>query len=326
MKNLSIISIILFFQAYLISGCDNKSESDINYRQEMRNFVQGISNYAKQIKSAFIVIPQNGHTLLTENGEATGPLSQSYIEAIDGIGREDLFYGYEEDNKPTSESERNSMIAFMDLAETNGIEVLVTDYCWTQSFVDSSYAMSEARGYISFAADKRELNDVPTYPVVPHNVNSKGITSLKNAKNFLYLINPSLYSTKETYLNAVRNTDYDVVIIDLFYNDEELNADDVVFLKIKKNGADRLAIAYMSIGEAESYRYYWKKEWATNPPSWLAGENPDWPGNYKVRYWDKDWQRIIYGNDSSYLKKIIDAGFDGVYLDIIDAYEYFEGE
>jgi len=43
-----------------------------------------------------------------------------------------------------------------------------------------------------------------------------------------------------------------------------------------------------------------------------------------VAYWDESWQQIIYGNNSSYLKKILDADFDGVYLDIIDAYEYFE--
>ncbi|NPA44475.1 MAG: hypothetical protein GXO49_02970, partial [Chlorobi bacterium] len=81
---------------------------------------------------------------------------------------------------------------------------------------------------------------------------------------------------------------------------------------------------YMSIGEAENYRYYWQEEWNTNKPEWLDKENPDWEGNYKVWYWNKDWQNIIYGNDNSYLKKILDAGFDGVYLDIIDAFEYYE--
>jgi cysteinyl-tRNA synthetase len=45
-----------------------------------------------------------------------------------------------------------------------------------------------------------------------------------------------------------------------------------------------------------------------------------------VWYRDKQWQDIIYGNDSSYLKKILDAGFDGVYLDVIDAFEYFEDQ
>ena len=67
-----------------------------------------------------------------------------------------------------------------------------------------------------------------------------------------------------------------------------------------------------------------KTEWKSSPPSWLAGENPDWPGNYKVRYWNTDWQKIIFGEGDSYLGLILDAGFDGVYLDIIDAFEYFE--
>jgi cysteinyl-tRNA synthetase len=80
----------------------------------------------------------------------------------------------------------------------------------------------------------------------------------------------------------------------------------------------------MSIGEAEDYRYYWKPEWKRNPPAWLGKVNPDWPGCYKVHYWDKNWQDIIFGNNSSYLKRILDAGFDGAYLDIIDAFEYFE--
>jgi cysteinyl-tRNA synthetase len=57
---------------------------------------------------------------------------------------------------------------------------------------------------------------------------------------------------------------------------------------------------------------------------WLDKENPEWAGNYKVKYWAEEWQRIITGNRDSYLRNITDVGFDGVYLDIIDAYEYFE--
>ena len=58
--------------------------------------------------------------------------------------------------------------------------------------------------------------------------------------------------------------------------------------------------------------------------SWLEEENPDWSGNYKIRYWDKNWQQIIFGNPDAYLDKILKAGFDGVYLDLVDSYEYFE--
>lgn len=54
---------------------------------------EGISAYGKGLKINFIVIPQNGHELLTENGELTDPPVMNYLHAIEGIGQEDLFYG-----------------------------------------------------------------------------------------------------------------------------------------------------------------------------------------------------------------------------------------
>ena len=59
----------------------------------------------------------------------------------------------------------------------------------------------------------------------------------------------------------------------------------------------------MSIGEAETYRWYWKKAWDANldgvpdkgAPSWLGRSNPDWLDNYKVRFWEPGWQKLIYG-------------------------------
>ena len=85
-----------------------------------------------------------------------------------------------------------------------------------------------------------------------------------------------------------------------------------------------MVVCYMSIGEAEDYRYYWQNSWQTDRPEWLDRENPDWEGNYKVKYWYPAWQNIIFGNDESYTKRILDAGFDGAYLDLIDAFEYYE--
>lgn len=295
-----------------------------DYRQDMRNFVQSISAYAKETNPDFIIIPQNGHTLLTEDGESNGLLSQAFLRAIDGVGRENLFYGYNGDDMRTPVSVQRRMISFMDIAETNGIEVLVIDYCSTCSFVDNSYRQNAIRGYVSFAADHRELDNIPAYPPNPYNVNDSNVTSLAEAKNFLYLINPGLFPNRRAFLNAIRKTDYDIIFVDLFYDDLTLTASEVASLKIKANGGSRLVIAYMSIGEAEDYRYYWQREWETTPPSWLTEENPQWLGNYKVRYWDAAWQDIIYGNRNSYLGKVLDAGFDGVYLDIIDAFEYYE--
>jgi len=113
--------------------------------------------------------------------------------------------------------------------------------------------------------------------------------------------------------------------MDLYFNETtEFTEGEIGQLKYKANGGKRLIISYMSIGEAENYRYYWQSGWKTGNPSWLDDENREWAGNYKVRYWETEWQNIIFGNDNSYLNKIINAGFDGVYLDIIDAFEFFE--
>ena len=308
-----------------IAGSDDTSPDGENYKQQMRDFVAGLSSYARGIDADFIVIPQNGHELITTDGSETGSPSTTYLSAIDGVGREDLFYAYDDDNRATPTSAQNYMTAFMDIAEANDVEVLVTDYCSTPSFMDDSYAQSATRRYISFAADHRELDNIPTHPTVPHNVNETNIASLADARNFLYLLNPGDYRTKVAFVSAIQNTNYDIVITDLFYEGtEQLTADDMAALKIKANGGTRLVIAYMSIGEAEDYRYYWQTAWQAESPAWLAAENPVWAGNYKVRYWDRDWQSIIYGNDDSYLRKILAAGFDGVYLDIIDAFEFFE--
>ncbi len=81
--------------------------------------------------------------------------------------------------------------------------------------------------------------------------------------------------------------------------------------------AGKTVLAYLSIGEAERYRFYWDPRWDTLPPAWLGPENPDWPGNYTVQYWDPAWQQLVL----QYLHRILDQGFDGVYLDRVDAFE-----
>ncbi|SFD15734.1 cysteinyl-tRNA synthetase, unknown class [Chitinophaga sp. CF118] len=298
-------------------------QAAIDYRAEMRNFVIGISQYAKAQNPQFAIIPQNGIELITTNGEADGTLAQTYINAIDGVGQEDLFYGYDSDNVPTPSDDNLYLREFLNRIKTTK-KVLVTDYCSSKTNMDKSYSSNNTNGYVSFAADHRELNNIPSYPATPYGVNSNNITSLSLAKNFLYLINPENYSTKTQFINAVKATNYDVILMDLFLGSTEFTAAEIDQLKTKANGGKRLVICYMSIGEAEDYRYYWKSTWKVGSPSFIVAENPDWPGNYKVQYWNADWKNIISGNDTSYAKKLLNSHFDGVYLDIIDGFEYFE--
>ena len=300
--------------------------SHIDYKQEMRSLVQEISDYAKGIDRDFFVIPQNGVELVSTTGDAAGLPDMEYIGAIDGIGQEDLYYGYDDDDQPTPPEETQWTRQFLDMAKNNGdIKILVTDYCYTHAKMDDSYAKNHAAGYISFAADHRDLDDIPDYPAYVHSENADTVADLQGAQNFLYLIQPdSLYATRQDFVDAVASTNYDTIIMDFFFNGEAFAPAQIETLRHKANGGRRLLIAYMSIGEAENYRYYWQPDWGVGNPSFIDKEDPNWAGNYYVKYWEPEWQGIIFGNDDSYLKKILDAGFDGVYLDIIDAFEHFE--
>jgi cysteinyl-tRNA synthetase len=120
---------------------------------------------------------------------------------------------------------------------------------------------------------------------------------------------------------------FDLVVIDYSRDGTEKGAhslNEVQLMRRKADGGERVVLSYMSIGEAEDYRYYWDPKWKVKAPAWLDEANPDWPGNYKVRYWSPEWQALIFGNPGAYLDKIIAAGFDGVYLDIVDGFEYYE--
>ncbi len=142
--------------------------------------------------------------------------------------------------------------------------------------------------------------------------------------------NDFVYQLQNINLSAVGETKFDLVIMDYSRDgsdEEKFSAAEISALKDSPGGPKRV-LSYMSIGEAEDYRWYWQRSWDADrngrpdaaAPAWLGRSNPDWPGNYKVRYWDPAWQEIVY----AYVDKVIDAGYDGVYLDIVDAYQYWE--
>ena len=73
---------------------------------------------------------------------------------------------------------------------------------------------------------------------------------------------------RETWLEALRSSDYDVIYIDSFYNhrarpEEQtpLTAEEVESLKHKPDGGRRKVIAYLNIGSAEQNRWYCQDDW-----------------------------------------------------------------
>jgi cysteinyl-tRNA synthetase len=75
-------------------------------------------------------------------------------------------------------------------------------------------------------------------------------------------------------------------------------------------------LAYLSVGEAEKYRRYFSQLQGTDL---IIEENPDWSENFRVKFWKPLWKRIL----SDYSKEILNKGFDGLFVDIVDAWENF---
>jgi len=134
-------------------------------------------------------------------------------------------------------------------------------------------------------------------------------------------VNDFLYQLQRARPDRIGETAYDLLVLQI----GAAGGSREVIENLKHSpGGEKIVLCYMSIGQAETYRFYWQREWGKTPPAWLDESDPDWAGDYWVRYWDPDWQTIIYGSPEGYLDKIMELGFDGVYLDRVDAYEYYE--
>lgn len=132
------------------------------------------------------------------------------------------------------------------------------------------------------------------------------------------------YQLQDLDIEQSAASPFDLLVVDASKDGSaarQLTSAEVARLQRKADGSRRLVLAYASIGEAESYRPYWDETWKTSPPEWLLHENCDWAGNYAVRFWHREWQRLMYGTDGAYLDRIQQQGFDGIYIDKCDVFE-----
>ena len=133
---------------------------------------------------------------------------------------------------------------------------------------------------------------------------------------------------------------HDLIVMDFSKDGSDKGAFTPVQIEAlkKRKKANAVVVSYISIGEASDYRDHWRDNWTTysdkdqraagyptdKAPLWLGAWNESWPNSRKVRYWDEDWQAIVFNGDrTGWLDKIVAAGFDGAYLDIVDGYYHW---
>ncbi len=146
--------------------------------------------------------------------------------------------------------------------------------------------------------------------------------ALQTPRTFAYVLQAErLAATRAKAVERLAKCGRDWIILDASYSGDEKfrwRREEIAAIRAGKPG--RKVLAYLSIGEAEDYRAYWSPRWKREPPPFLLRENPDWPGDYLVKYWSPAWRRIILKEAD----RIATQGFDGLYLDKVDAFEEFE--
>ncbi|MEN6515868.1 MAG: endo alpha-1,4 polygalactosaminidase [Fervidobacterium sp.] len=128
-------------------------------------------------------------------------------------------------------------------------------------------------------------------------------TTIVNADWVLYTNGPNL--------DEIMNSNASLFIIDYSSDGTDKKAFTKTQIDNLRNSGKTI-LAYLNVGAAENWRYYWKKLDKGIILSPLQG----WQGEYYVKYWYDSWISIV----KEYLGKIVNAGFDGVMFDWVNIY------
>lgn len=79
--------------------------------------------------------------------------------------------------------------------------------------------------------------------------------------------------------------------------------------------AGRTCLAYISLGEAEEFRWYWNE---VKGAEWVLGKNPNWVGDRLVDPRSEEWRRLVVDRVA---RRLLLAGYDGFMLDTVDTIE-----
>lgn len=301
------------------SGCLQFGEEEMDPEDEMRDLVVKVSSNARDTDPDFVVIVSNGEDLTTDGGDPVN----GYLKAIDGVARDDLFFGWNGVDAPTPWTVSEDLSAKLNESKDAGKVVMVVDRCSKPGYLWDSMEWANERDFLYFASDSEGLESIPEYPADPPGAHTGDVTSLQDARNLLVLTVSKAWGSRDKYLDSLRNTNFDVLVIDAFFNKTPLTFEEVDSLRVKRGGGERLVIAVMGLGELDERQHLWMDHYGNQPPGWLGKEVPGKEGKHRVKYWEKGWRTVLFKSEDSWLDSIMTSGFDGVYLTGGDAHKAY---
>ncbi len=303
-------ALVICLLLVLSSGCLQPWVDEPTHEDEMRSLVQKVSSYARDRDPDFIVIVANGEHLATDGGSK----AKGFLSSIDGVARQDLYFGISGLDSPTPWSRTEAMAARLNVSKDAGKVVMAVDRCSQPGYIWDSMEWADQMGFLYYASNTQAMDTVPVYPADPPGAHRGDVTSLSEARNLLVLTGTNGKDSRAEYLASLRETNFDVLVIDAYFNKTLLTSQEVDSLGTKKDGGDRLVIAVMGAGLVDERQHVWREQYLYQPPAWLGKDVPGEPGKHWVRYWEKGWRTVLYKSEGSWLDQVLDLGFDGAYL------------
>jgi cysteinyl-tRNA synthetase len=217
--------------------------------------------------------------------------------------------------------ERQRRVVYaVDAVRNAGRRVLSIEDCKTVKEADAAAKASDRDRVLSYAASgNSKLDSVPRGS--PRAENAAPVTTITAARNWLPMTKVDKYGSKAEWLMALEKTNHDVLAIDPTYRGAEaVTQDEIKRLKFKELGAPRLVLAVLPVGIAQDGRWYWQKGWEAGNPPFLFAPVAEEPGTFITDVGDMQWKKAI-GQMVTWLQ---DLGFDGIMLDDLDTYLWFE--
>lgn len=233
----------------------------------------------------------------------------------------------QEELKRAAEIKRKAEVAERQRREIYAIEamrgfgraVLSIEDCDSAANAEAAFAHGVRDGIKSFAAaDDPRLDKLP--PGHAPAENAQPVTSVTSLHNWLPMVDGQRAGTRAQWVSQLAETNFDMVVMDVAHRSEPLTKADVAAIHFKNMGPPRLVLADLPVGRAYDTRWYWQKGWAVGQPTYVIAPDQDRPGAYFTDLGNAQWKELL----GKYIAGIMDLGFDGVMLDDLDTFRWFE--
>ncbi|MEX2642820.1 MAG: hypothetical protein WD270_05160 [Acetobacterales bacterium] len=294
----------------------------VPFADRMRELIIAISAYTEQRRPGFAIIVENGLDLVTADGTLKTDPVDSFIAAIDGVIVDGLYA------PGTTIADRGEKMELVRRGRGDHWAVL---------------AMERLPPGADPAPVVRQLQELDMIPLIapfevspeaplpdlrnrPINESADNITRLTGVRNYLNLTDASGFMSQGAMVELLTRTNYDMLVLPLHHpQGRYISQDDVRDLRLKRLGSRRALVGRLSVAEAEAGSYYWRPEWSVRRPRWVqeAGRRD---GTFFTRFWQREWQQILFGDSRSVIDGVLAVGLDGIVLDVANVHRIYDLE